>query len=258
MSRLPRIAPDPDGDHRRQRARGRRRRRGTWLRRLALTGLTLGLLLACLPPLLVTRYTPPFSAFMFARHLENLAAGRGRVPLAHAFVPFARISPQLALAAVAGEDQKFPQHAGFDFEQMARALEEAGPDGAPRGASTISQQTAKNLFLWSGRSWLRKGLEAWYTFWLERLCGKRRILELYLNFAEFGPDLYGVEAAARHYFRRSAGTLAAEQSALLAAALPSPRSVRLQAPDPRLRARQRWILMQMRQLGGPAYLAGLR
>lgn len=219
--------------------------------------LTFLLLFAFGPPLAVRSFNPPFTSFMLARYFENLAGGRGAVPLAQRWVPLQAISAELALAVIAGEDQRFPAHHGFDFTELAKALEEA-EEGAPRGASTLSQQTAKNLFLWSGRSWVRKGLEAWYTFWLEIFCGKRRILELYLNIAEFAPDVYGAEAAAQRHWRKSARALVRDEAALLAAVLPAPRTRQVLKPSPEVRSRQRWVLRQMTQLGGTDYLRGIR
>lgn len=253
VARLPRINPDPDGEHRLRRGIGRRRRRSK-LRWTLLIGL---LALAFGPSLAVRMLNPPFTSFMLARHFENLASSRGAVPLAQRWVPLQAISAELALAVIAGEDQRFPAHHGFDFAEVAKALEDAEA-GSLRGASTLSQQTAKNLFLWSGRSWLRKGLEAWYTFWLEILCGKRRILELYLNIAEFGPDVYGAEAAAQRYFRKPARALNRNEAALLAAVLPAPRTRQVLKPSAEVRARQGWVLRQMAQLGGTNYLRGIR
>lgn len=229
------------------------RRRGKWGWALLLlaAGLAIG------PPLAVRFVNPPFTSFMFARHLAHLRAGQGVVPLAQRWQPLQEISAELALAVLAGEDQRFPLHRGFDFRELAHALQTAG-QGELRGASTISQQTAKNLFLWSGRSWLRKGLEAWYTLWLELFCSKRRVLELYLNIAEFGPDVYGAEAAALRYLGKRARSLTREEAALLAAVLPAPRERRIVAPGPVVRDRQRWILRQMQQLGGTGYLRQLR
>jgi monofunctional biosynthetic peptidoglycan transglycosylase len=166
-----------------------------------------------------------------------------------------RIAPVAALAMVAAEDQRFPAHGGFDFAAIRAAIEQRLRGEPLRGASTISQQVAKNLFLWNRRSWLRKGLEAWFTLWLELLWSKRRILEVYLNIAEMGAGVYGVEAASRRFFGISAQELAPAQAALLAAVLPNPRRLRADAPGDYLRQRQRWILNQMHQLGGPGYLA---
>ena len=252
-ARLPRIPPDPDGDRRQRLQKVQRQRRRLGLRKVLLLGF-LGL--AFLPPLSVVRYTPPESAFMLARRVENLRAGRGWVSLAQTSVPLEAIAPVLQLAVIAGEDQRFPTHHGFDFVEVAQALEDAAGE-APRGASTLSQQTVKNLFLWSHRHWIRKGIEAWYTVLLELVCSKQRILALYLDFAEFGPDVYGAEAAAHEFFHKPAARLSAEEAALLAAALPNPQEFSVRRPGPQLRARQQWILRQMRQLGGVAYLSRL-
>ncbi len=155
------------------------------------------------------------------------------------------MADSLKLAVITSEDQKFPLHWGFDFDQIADALEDAELGSRLRGASTISQQTAKNLFLWPGQSWLRKGLEAAFTVLIEVTWPKRRILEVYLNVAELGSGIYGAEAAARHYFGRSAASLTAAESALLAAVLPNPAVLHVDAPSTYVRGRQRNILRQM-------------
>lgn len=231
----------------------RRRRRGRWLWRGALV-----LLLGSVLPVIALRWIdPPTSAFMAARRWDAWRAGEHRFELRYAWVDAQAISPQLPIALVAAEDQRFPEHDGFDVAAIRAALDEAG-DGAPRrGASTISQQVAKNLFLWQGRSWVRKGLEAYYTVLIEALWPKTRILEVYANIAEFGDGVYGVEAASRRYFGRPAAALDAVQSARLAAVLPNPRAWSVAAPGPYVRRRQAWIERQVRQLGGPAYLAGI-
>jgi monofunctional biosynthetic peptidoglycan transglycosylase len=167
------------------------------------------------------------------------------------------ISGQAALAVVAAEDQKFPQHRGFDFEQIDRALADRERGRRSRGASTITQQVAKNLFLWPGRSWFRKGLEAGLTVLIELAWPKQRILETYLNIAEFGPGTYGVQAAARRYFRKDAARLTRAESALLAAVLPSPARFNVAAPSRYVRQRQAWIERQMRSLGGVSYIESL-
>jgi len=171
---------------------------------------------------------------------------------------YERISPQLALAVVASEDQRFPDHNGFDFKQIQKAMDEAGRGGRSRGASTISQQVAKNLFLWNGRSYLRKGLEAWFTLLIETLWPKQRILEVYLNVAEFGRGIYGAEAAARTVFRKPARNLNRAEAARLAAVLPSPRRYSAVNPGPYVQRRQREIEAQMAALGGTAYLSRLK
>lgn len=161
----------------------------------------------------------------------------------------------MRLAVVAAEDQKFPQHYGFDIDSIQDALRDYYLQGDNlRGASTISQQVAKNLFLWPAQSWLRKGLEAWFTVLIELIWPKQRILEVYLNIAEFGPGIYGVEAASLTYFNQTAAMLAPEQAALLAAVLPNPKAYHVEQPSRYVLDRRNWILRQMRQLGGPAYL----
>ena len=148
-------------------------------------------------------------------------------------------------------------HGGFDYEQIGKAVSDARRGRRLRGASTISQQVAKNLFLWSGQSWVRKGLEVWFTVWTEFLWPKRRILEVYLNSAQFGRGVWGVQAAARRFFGKDAARLTREEAALLAAVLPSPTRYRVVSPGPYVRARQVWILHQMQGLGGTALLRGL-
>lgn len=168
---------------------------------------------------------------------------------AHEWVARDRISQSMQLAVIAAEDQRFPEHNGFDFKAIQRALDHNLDGGRLRGASTLTQQTAKNLFLWSGRSWVRKGLEAWFALMLELLWDKGRILEVYLNIVEFGPGIYGAEAAGRYYFGVPARQLGPLQSARLAAVLPNPYRYRAQPPSPYVERRSRWIAQQMRQLG---------
>ena len=170
---------------------------------------------------------------------------------------YKRISPHLALAVVASEDQRFPDHHGFDFEQIQKARAEAERGGRARGASTITQQVAKNLFLWNGHSYVRKGMEAWFTVLIELLWSKRRILEIYLNIAEFGRGIYGAEAAAQIYFHKSAQQLSRAEAARLAAVLPSPRRYRAEHPGPYVLRRQIQIEVQMAALGSD-YLRQLR
>jgi monofunctional biosynthetic peptidoglycan transglycosylase len=199
------------------------------------------------------RWLPvPTTAFMIR---ERLAAGSGP-PLVqrHEWVAWPQISRQAAVAVIAAEDQKFLLHDGFDFEQIEKAWDDAGRGRRLRGASTISQQVAKNLFLWPGQSWVRKGLETWFTVWIELLWPKRRILEVYLNSAQFGRGIWGVEAASRTYFGKGAARLDRNEAALLAAVLPSPTRYRVVNPGPWVRSRQAWIAGQMQGLGGPSLL----
>lgn len=196
-------------------------------------------------PIGVMRFVPPLgSALMVQRHLE--AQGEERAfGLHYDWVPLQRISPALRAAVVVSEDQRFYEHRGFDWKSMGDALGEWRDGGRLRGASTISQQLAKNLFLWPGRSLLRKGLEAWLTFWIEALWPKTRILEVYLNVIELGDGVFGAEAASRRYFGTTAAHLGRPQAALLAAILPSPRRSSIARPSGTLRERQRWILRQI-------------
>jgi monofunctional biosynthetic peptidoglycan transglycosylase len=213
----------------------------------------LGLFLLSLAPVVLWRFVdPPATLLMIERRMEAPA----HAALRYQWVDLDRVSPSFLLAVVAGEDQTFPFHRGFDFRSIDRALEQASEGRRLRGASTISQQVAKNVFLWPSRSWLRKGLEAYYTVLIELTWGKRRILEMYVNVAELGPLTFGVEAASRYWFGTSAARLDRRQAALLAALLPNPLERSAAKPSPQVRERQDWILGQMRQLGD-AYLKGL-
>jgi len=211
---------------------------------LALVALSVALvgLLRWLPP--------PTSSVMLQARLDG-----ERVD--YRWVPWQEIAGDMALAVVAAEDQRFPEHSGFDLHSLREAVADYRAGGRLRGASTISQQVAKNLFLWQGRSYLRKGAELWLTMLMEALWPKRRILEVYLNVAEMGPGVYGVGAASERYFGRPPAQLRREQAALLAAVLPNPKALSAAQPSAYVRDRQRWILGQMRSLGGTGYLRGL-
>ena len=201
---------------------------------------------------------PPTSAFMIAARIHSWTDDDPQpYRLQHSWRDLAAISPQAAIAVVASEDQQFPMHRGFDVAQIRKAMTEAERGRRARGASTISQQTAKNLFLWSGHSYLRKGLEAWLTVLMEAFLPKRRILEIYLNLIELGRGIYGVQAASRAYFGHDAKSLNASEAALLAAVLPSPVRLRADRPSRYVQGRREEILAQMRGLGGPAYLRGI-
>lgn len=190
----------------------------------------------------------PFTPLMLIRAAGHVASGHGP-RLDKTWRPLERISPRLAEAVVASEDQRFFAHHGFDWDAIGSAFTANGRGKRKLGASTITQQTAKNLFLWPDRTWLRKGLEAYFTLLLEVLWSKRRILEVYLNIIETGEGTYGAEAAARRYFQTSASDLNGPQAALIAASLPNPRIWSPAVPTPYLRRRQTWILRQMDQLG---------
>ena len=224
-----------------------------WLRRLAWAlAALLGLSVLQVATLRVV--DPPFSAFMAARMVEAWGDGDWRYRVAYDWRDFDAISPHLPVAVIASEDQRFAAHDGFDFDAIAQARADHARGERLRGASTISQQVAKNLFLWSGGGWFRKGIEAWYTLLLEALWPKQRILEVYVNVAEFGDGVYGAQAAARTWFGRDAAGLEPWQAARLAAVLPSPRRYSVAAPGPYVRGRTSAIQRQMRQIGGTAYL----
>ncbi|MHB8530330.1 MAG: monofunctional biosynthetic peptidoglycan transglycosylase [Caulobacteraceae bacterium] len=201
------------------------------LRRLILFIVLLGLIV---PPTVVFVYRfvpPPITILM----IERLFQGRG---LDRRWTPLSRISPGMVRSVIASEDARFCEHRGFDFRAIRLALkhDQARPNRI-RGGSTISQQTAKNVFLWPDRSWVRKGVEAWFTVLIEAIWGKRRIMEVYLNTVEMGPGVYGVEAASRRYFGISARYLSPIQAARLAAILPDPLKWRVVGSGPYIRRR---------------------
>lgn len=228
-----------------------------WGRRL----LWLMLLAVGVPVLqvLVLRFVdPPLSMFMAIRQVEAWTGGEGDFRLHYQWRDLDRIAPSLPVSVIAAEDQNFARHRGFDLEAIEQARAHNARGGRTRGASTISQQTAKNLFLWSGRSWVRKGMEAWYTVLIEVLWPKTRILEVYVNVAEFGDGVYGAQAAARRHFGKDAAQLSAGESARLAAVLPSPRRYSASRPGPYVQRRAQWIQRNARQIGGQAYLESLQ
>jgi monofunctional glycosyltransferase len=189
---------------------------------------------------------PPTSAFMIG---YRVSADARSPRLRHRWVDQRAIAPSAKLAVIAGEDQKFPDHFGFDLKQIQASIDDSRKGAQLRGASTITQQVAKNLFLWKGQSWVRKALEAYFAVVLEIVWSKTRILEVYLNVAEFGRGIYGIEAASEYFFGKPAARLTASESALLAAVLPSPTRFKVDAPSAYVRERQMWILRQMDRLG---------
>lgn len=206
---------------------------------------------------LVFRVVPVFgSTVMLERKIESWVSGEP-ISIQQQWRPWASLSDNAKLAVIASEDQRFPMHHGFDFNQMQKALDAWFSGDSLRGASTISQQTAKNLFLWTGRTWVRKGFEAWFTVLIELLWPKERILEVYLNVVEWDSGVFGLEAAAQHYFGVHADQLTAAQASRLAAILPNPREWSASRPSAYIQQRSQWIRQQMRQLGGSAYLERL-
>lgn len=199
---------------------------------------------------------PPGSALMAERKVQSWFNGQP-IDLQRSWRGWSEISDDLKIAAIAGEDQRFSSHWGFDVAAIRAALLHNEQGGSIRGASTLSQQVAKNLFLWSGRSYLRKALEAWFTTLIEVLWPKQRILEVYLNSAEWDIGVFGAQAAAQHHFGVNADALSRQQASLLAAVLPNPRNWKANRPSPYVQRRAAWIRQQMSQLGGSEYLRTL-
>lgn len=194
----------------------------------------------------VYKWIPVYiTPLMITRSIEN------DDEMQHKWVPIEEISENMALAVVSSEDNLFMSHSGFDFDQIQKAIEEAEKTGRQRGASTISQQTAKNVFLWNGRSWVRKGLEAYFTVLIELIWGKERIMEVYLNSIEMGPGIYGAEAVAQAHFDKSASKLTRREAALIAATLPNPLKYSSKNPSKYMKKRQRQITRLMGLVENP-------
>ncbi len=236
------------------RLKGRAGRR--WRRWLG-QGLLLGGMLTVVLVVTLRWVPPPTSAVMLEHRIARLVARKPGPAIRYQWTSWNSIGVSMRLAAVAAEDQKFPQHWGFDFASIVGAVEEAHDKHRVRGASTITQQVARNLFQWQGRSWVRKGLEAYVTVLLEACWPKRRILEVYLNIAQFGPEVYGVSAASQAFFAKRPAALSLGEAALLAAVLPNPIHLHVNNPSAYLRERAAWIEEQVILLGGPAYLKAL-
>lgn len=222
------------------------------LKRLLLRCLQIGLAFVALTALAVLWrgwVDPGQSAMMVETGRLQAAGGQTSVTLRHRWVDLEDIAPAMQLAVVAAEDQKFPVHHGFDLEAIREAWQANQRGSDLRGASTISMQVAKNLFLWRDRGWLRKGLEAWFTLLIETFWSKQRILEMYLNIAQFDARIFGVEAASQYFYAKPAARLDRYEAALLAAVLPAPEIYRVERPGDYIRERQLWILRQMRGLG---------
>jgi monofunctional glycosyltransferase len=186
----------------------------------------------------------PYTPLMAIRYFENPEEN-----IQHRWVPFEEISNNLKLAVIGSEDQNFPLHNGFDMKAIEKAMEDNKQGKRVRGASTISQQTAKNVFLWPQRSWLRKGFEVYFTFLIEAIWGKERILEVYLNSIEMGKGVYGADAASQFWFNKSAANLSAYEAAAIAAILPNPRQYRANPASNYIEGRKAWIVRQMNNMG---------
>ena len=227
------------------------------LLRLIALALLAWLLITATPVLLLRWLHPLTSAFMLEASIGAWRSGERNYRTDFEWVSLEQISPHAAIAVIASEDQQFPFHTGFDLDSIRQAVRDSERGKRLRGASTISQQVAKNLFLWSGYSFVRKGLEAYFTVLIETLWPKERILEMYLNVAQFGDGIYGVQAAARRFWHKPALRLTSADAALLAAVLPSPLRLHAERPSRYVLQRRDWILGQMRDLGGAAYLRAL-
>jgi monofunctional biosynthetic peptidoglycan transglycosylase len=240
--------------------------RKNWRRRLVrwFAIVVVAAFLATALPVVAMRWMDPwYSAFMLDAALDASRDGKTGYRTDYRWVDFGQISPHAGVAVIAAEDQFFPFHDGFDLKAIREAIqtnEQQATRKRPRvrGASTISQQVAKNLFLWPGRSYFRKGLEAYFTLLIELTWPKERILEVYLNIAQFGDGIYGVEAAAQRFYRVPAARLGRYESATMAAVLPNPITLKVSAPSSYVTKRRDFILDQMRRLGGPNYLKELR
>ncbi|MBY5939806.1 monofunctional biosynthetic peptidoglycan transglycosylase [Halomonas sp. DP5N14-9] len=222
-----------------------------WWRPLSrlLLRATLAFALGSVVLVLVFRVVPVFgSMVILEREVSSWFSGEP-LDIQQRWRPWDELSDNAKLAVIAAEDQRFPDHHGFDLVELKRAIESAMNGGSLRGASTITQQTAKNLFLWTGRDYVRKVFEAWFATLMELLWPKERILEVYLNIVEFDRGVFGLEAASRHYFGVGANQLSAAQAARLAAVLPNPRERSASHPGPRTARHAAWIQRQMNNLG---------
>ena len=237
---------------------GRVQRRRLWQGRVRLAILTVVLFGLCVPIILVLslRWIPPPTTAFMLRH-RFVVGGNLDSSSRYRWTDWDHISSHVAVAVIAAEDQKFLDHHGFDVESIQDALADAKRGRRLRGASTISQQVSKNLLLWPSRSLVRKGLEAYVTVFIELLWTKRRILEIYLNVAEFGDGIFGIAAASEYFFNTVPARIEVDDAALLAAVLPNPTVFRVDRPSAYVRERQSWIRRQMTQVGGVELLEGL-
>ncbi len=236
---------------------GRFKSTGNFFRKLTRAILLTFAVCLVLPWIIVLPFrfvNPPFSAYMLESWIFAKMNGRSHYELKHSWISIEQISPNLVTAVITSEDQGFIWHFGFDFDAIDKAFRH---NGAAKkkivGASTISQQVAKNLFLWPSRTWIRKGVEAYFTIAIEALWPKRRIIEMYLNFAQMGDGIFGAEAASRIWFHTSAAHLSSSQSAMLAAILPSPVKWHVNAPNGRVLRNQEWIVDHMENIRSMNY-----
>ncbi len=207
--------------------------------------ICIAFLIVSIGSVIIYRWVPvPITPLMLIRAVEQMGDGKG-VTMEHDWVPLKEISPKLQLAVLCSEDQNYLKHFGFDMGAIKKAMEENEEGKRIRGGSTITQQTAKNVFLWQGRSYLRKGLEAWFTLLIELFWSKERIMEVYLNSIEMGNGVYGAEAAAQHWFHKSAKKLTKDEAAAIAAILPNPLRLKANPASDYVSNRKAWIKQQM-------------
>lgn len=220
--------------------------------------LFIGFIVASLLLVLIYRFLPPpCTPLMVIRLVEQAWSDDREMKIDKEWRSIEEISPWFVRAAITSEDQHFELHNGFDWEAIDKAQEynKKHKGKRTRGASTISQQLAKNLFLWPARSWVRKGLEVWFTFLIELVWSKERIMEVYLNIIEMGDGIYGVQAASQHYFSKNANRVSKEQAAVIIACLPSPLKWSPVKPGRYVRWKKGWIIRQMPKMGEPAFLS---
>jgi monofunctional glycosyltransferase len=217
--------------------------------------LGLFVLISCTIVLILRSISPPTSAFMVLARLQHNLIDKNPLPQRYSWVNYQAVSGELPIALIASEDQAFASHNGFDFQALAKAWQHNSTHHRHlRGGSTITQQVAKNLFLWPGRSYIRKIIEAYFTVLIELCWTKRRIIEIYMNIAQFGDNIFGVRAASQAFFGKSPASLSSHESALLAAVLPNPVRYLVKQPSARVIKRQQWILRQMHILKEQKYL----
>ena len=225
-----------------------------WLSRLAISFFAISIFSI----LLLRWINPPTTSFMLQRQYQAWENSENSFELRYDWVSWSQISPAIKIAAITSEDQSFARHWGIDLSSIRKAINEYQQGQDLRGASTITQQVAKNLFLWPTSSYLRKGIEAYFALLIEMLWSKERILEMYLNIVEFGDGIYGVQAAAQHFFDTSAADLSKWQSALMVTALPAPKRYNLANPSQYMLERRTWVLRYMDFLGNERYLKKLK
>lgn len=226
-------------------------------KRWLVQGLVGSFLFSLLWVLVLGWLPPPATLTMLDRRLSGFGPAHISRPLGYTFVSLDEVAPAVPLALIAAEDQNFLHHNGFDWDAMEKAFHRNRRGKKIAGGSTISQQVAKNVFLWQGRSYFRKVCEVYFTVLIEVLWGKRRIMEVYMNVAETGQGLFGVEAAAQKFFHRSARALTPEQAALIASVLPNPNKYSARNPDGRIRRKASRVRRSMRRLGGNAHVEAL-